>query len=137
MAVLKDALEAGADLLGSIKPPKKGDDIASRQHIWNWRIFLALVAVGGGFGFHLVLACGYLPSLFPGFANAGDVQQIASAQRQANLIALQDALLTTNERWCKSSGEARGLYWRNLTELRSQYFDLAKRELPLPSCTEI
>lgn len=117
-------------LFAVLRPPDAMSDSHPEQHSYNWRVFWALIIIVVLVVGHLAISYGLIPRLHRGFAGADEV-------RELRLLNLQEAILQTNERWCRSSGDARGLYYRALLDLRSKYFELQKHDVPLPRCDEL
>lgn len=120
----------GASLLAIFAPPDRHPAIVDAQHRYNWRVYGALVALATIVMGEAVLSFGLFPKLYRGFAAADDVRQLRT-------LNVQTALVDTNERWCKSTGDAKSLYLRSLIDLKTQYVELTQRELPLPQCNEL
>lgn len=118
-----------------LKPPKRQSTYGSDDHrAWMWSVSVILGAIVMSLSVHIVLACGLLPAVFPGFVNAADfarVQQERAAEREANLEA---QILQVIEKQCLSRGAARTSYTQALQKLRVEYIKVTGRDYPLPSC---
>jgi len=118
-----------------LKPPRRQSTYASDEHrAWMWSVAIVSGISTMALSVHVALACGLLPSVFPGFLNAGEfakVQQERAAEREANL---ETQILQLVERKCVSSGEVRASYTRTLQKLRVEYIKVTGRDYPLPSC---
>lgn len=125
-----------------LKPPAAHAD---PEVVMAWRWFVAIVTGVNTLTItaHIVLACGFLPVLFPGFATASENEglrlemvrvQVALEQKRAK--ELPGLMLDAKQKQCMASGEARRLYFNTYNDLRAEYYELTKREFPDPSCTD-
>jgi len=120
-------------------PPERGTHETKESHIWKWRIFLAVIALGGGFILHVTLACGWLPGVYAGFAEAGDLKQLVASVQADRAQVLEEAMLAINEKYCTAQpgSETRKLYLRLILERQKNYFELKNRRFDLPGCGDI
>lgn len=134
-----DLKTVGSALNFLAPPPEKGVHETKEAHIWRWKISLVVVALGGGFILHVTLACGWLPNVYPGFAEAGDLKQLVASVQSDRAQVLEEAMLAINEKYCAttSGSETRKLYLRLLLERQKAYFDLKARRFDLPGCGDI
>lgn len=130
---------------------------ASPEQQYRWRVRVALVSCLAFTGVCLASssALGVVP-WFEGFATKADVKKMR-ADTQLDVAGMQkqfDSLLTELQSnradrisvdllnlqvsHCKAtSEEARRLWWDNIVRLRNQYYDVTKREWPLPRCEDL
>jgi hypothetical protein len=131
--MLKEIGELAQELI----PPHDGDP----EKIYRWRVFLAgtVIAMAAGLGTHIALACGFIPSLFSGFASASDVASLASQQQQMRVESVGDTLYNLKKDQCiaQNSGNLQAAQGQDqrIREKRDLYRILTRgREFDLPSC---
>lgn len=92
--MLKDIGELAVNLI----PPHDGDP----EKIYRWRVILAgmVILMAGSIGSHIALACGFLPALFPGFASAEEVNNLAQQQIAMRVESLEDTLYNMRKDQC-------------------------------------
>jgi len=116
-------------------PPAEG---ASEQHVKRWRLWIAAATFLNALGLsaHIALACGFAAPFYSGFAQAGELRTLQDNLQDRRVKELNTQLLDAKSKQCAASGEAKRLYLRAYNDLRSEYFQLTKREYPDPPCTD-
>lgn len=124
-------------LLPSLVPPR-GHGEPREVIVWRWKIFLAVMAVGGFMALHVALACGWLVMLHPGFASASDLKQVIAQLEAQRGSVLDTAILDLRIRHCAATTpEARQLYWGKIAPLLDEYQRLKGRPYQLPGCADL
>jgi hypothetical protein len=130
-------LKDGIDLAQKLIPPHDGDP----ESIYRWRVYLAgtVILMAAGMITHIALACGFIPSLFSGFASASDVASLASQQQEMRVESLGDALYNMRKDQCvtQSAGNLQAAQGQDqrIREKRDLYRRLTKgQDYDLPSC---
>jgi len=129
MEYIEKAIAGAKNLI----PPADG---AHEKHVRRWRVWIAAATFLNAFGLsaHIVLACGFAAPLYPGFAQASDLQQLKEELQTRRLKELSTLLLDAKSKQCSANGDARRLYLNAYNELRMEYFQLTQREFPDPPC---
>lgn len=130
------------DLAKMLIPPTDADP----NHIYNYRLVISgwVLAVTILSGVHVALACGFLTSIFPGFASAAAIKEEndtlsvqnkrLDAFEQANLGA---QIFNMREKQCKAPAGARDVYTTQLNDLYYRYSKLSpSQQYRLPGCEE-
>ena len=133
-----DRLVAGLSLLVPSLIPPRGHGEPREIVAWRWKTFLAIMAIGGFMLVHILLACGWLTILHPGFASAGDLKQVIAQLEQSRLSTIDTAILDLRIRHCAAqTTEARQLYWSKMSPLMSEYQRMTGRQYTLPACADL
>lgn len=129
-------LEVGVQVVKLVMPPKTND--LDEQQRWRWVVFCTLVSLSIGFVGHLVLECGWVPNVYPGFALASDTQAI---QRRVDVIAvlsLQHEIRAKASELCKESVTFRRVELNDdIAKLEHDYQDIEKHDYPIPRCDQL
>jgi hypothetical protein len=90
---------------------------------------------------HIALACGMFSSVYPGFAQAGEMQKVEqsvtdlSNELKAQRVGIIEAsILDTKQKQCSASPEVRRLYTESLQKLLIEYRNITKNDYPVPGC---
>jgi len=131
MEVIEKAASAAKNLI----PPKDG---ATDVHVRRWRLWIAGATFlnAAGLSIHIALACGFAAPFYSGFAQADQVESMKTDMAKRRLTELMSLMLDTKQKQCTATGESKGLYRLTYNNLRSEYFDLVKREFPDPPCSD-
>lgn len=72
------------------------------EKIYRWRVLLAgtVILMACSLGTHIALACGFIPVLFPGFADATEVRDLASQQLAMRIESIGDAIYNMKKDQC-------------------------------------
>lgn len=125
-----------------LKPPPSDADPTT---VMAWRWFVAIVTGVNTLSIatHILLACGFVPAVYPGFAKATETTsitaQVASIKddlKASRVKALPALLLDAKQKQCAASGDAKRLYFNAYNDLRAEYYELTHREFPDPSCSD-
>jgi len=114
-------------------PPADG---ASEKHVKRWRMWIAAATFLNALGLsaHIALACGFAAPFYSGFAQAGELAALKTELQSRRVKELNTLLLDTKAKQCSSSGDAWRIYYNAYNDLRSEYFQLTKREFPDTPC---
>ena len=86
---------------------------------------------------HIAMVCGYMTFLFPGFAKADAVEQLAQQQVAMITQQLDTEIFRTREMQCRSSSsDAKMLYTQRLQDKLQQFQKMARYQYRLPGCDE-
>ena len=138
MEIIEKAATAAKNLI----PPKDG---ATDVHVRRWRLWIAGATFlnAAGLSIHIALACGFASPFYSGFAQASDfkgvqadMMEVKTELRVKRINELGGLLLDAKQKQCSATGEAKRLYLASYNTLRSEYFDIMKREFPDPPCTD-
>lgn len=138
MEIIEKAAAAAKNLI----PPTDG---ASDVHVRRWRLWIAGATFlnAAGLSIHIALACGFAAPFYPGFAQASEVSgvraemvEVKTDLRVKRINELGGLLLDAKQKQCSATGEAKRLYLASYNTLRSEYFDMMKREYPDPPCSD-
>lgn len=83
---------------------------------------------------HILIACGFLTFLHPGFANAGEVKQLRDEQRIERQTDLEQKILEVREKQCTAEGQVKTLHTFTLQKMLVEYQKLAGSTYPVPGC---
>lgn len=143
MGLQDGALEAAKLLI----PPRDNHGPAFRR--WQWAVGMSVFAIAVTFTAHVMLACGLVPSLYPGFASAGEIES-TKKQLQAQVQAVKDdtaqirlaiwdqQLFQLRLSQCKeTNGALRAALLEKITEISARYRSLAGRDPQLVNCGDL
>lgn len=85
---------------------------------------------------HILLACGFFVSVYPGFALASDVQQMREERRNERETDLESKILDVRSKQCVSDATVKSLHTQTLQKMLIEYNKLTNRNYPLPACTD-
>ncbi len=85
---------------------------------------------------HIALACGLISSVYPGFAQAGDVNQLREERKIERQTDLEQKILQMKKDQCTANGQARTLYTFSLQKMLVEYQKLSGSAYPVPSCDD-
>lgn len=85
---------------------------------------------------HVVLACGLMPSVYAGFANAGDFTRVQVDLKSARIADIGARILDIRSKQCNASGDVRALYLDSLQKMLIEYNSLTDKQYPLPDCSD-
>lgn len=112
---------------------------ADAKALYNYRVLLmgGFVMLVMGNAIHIALVCGYLTSIFPGFAKADEVQKLAQQQTAMLAQQLDNDIFRTREAQCHTaSGDAKMLYTQRLQDKLQQWRGLQGYQYRVPDCGE-
>lgn len=137
-----EVIEKVAGAAKKLIPPTEG---ASDRHVRVWRLWIAGATFLNALGLsvHIALACGFAAPFYPGFAQAGEYEEVKkemsevkNALQEKRLKELTGLMLDTKQKQCSAAGEAKRLYLKSYNDLRGEYFEIMKREFPDPPCSD-
>lgn len=119
----------------NLVPPKEG---ATDQHVRRWRLWIAGATFLNALGLsvHIALACGFAAPFYPGFAQADQVQRMQEDLTKRRITELMTQMLDAKQKQCTANGESKALYRLTYNNLRTEYYELMKREFPDPPCSD-
>lgn len=119
----------------NLVPPKEG---ATDRHVRRWRLWIAGATFLNALGLsaHIALACGFAAPFYYGFAQADQVQRIQEDLAKRRITELMAQMLDAKQKQCAASGESKALYRLTYNNLRTEYYELVKREFPDPPCSD-
>ncbi len=85
---------------------------------------------------HIALACGLITAVHPGFAKAGDIEDIRKERQIERQTDLELKILEVREKQCSSNGQVRTLHTFSLQKMLVEYQKLAGSAYPVPSCDD-
>ena len=128
--------DAGKWWIKGLRPPKAD---ASERHVQSWRWFIA-VSTGVtalSLTLHILLACGFLTFIHPGFASAADVEQIREERKTDRQTDLEQKILEVREKQCTApTPQIKSLHTATLQKMLLEYQRLSGTNYPTPSCED-
>lgn len=131
--MLKDLAEVATKLI----PPHDADP----EKIYRWRVYAAgaIILMATGLTTHIALACGFIPTLFSGFASAADMQTMTLQQQVLRAEILGDTLYNMQKDQClaRSTGNLAAAQTQDqrIREKRAAYRVITQgRDYELPPC---
>ena len=117
------------DVAGALIPPGISKVLA-------WRLAVSLsVSI---LSFFCIWAMGWLPMFGNGFARADKVDQILNELQDQKVVRLETEIRDLQKSYCTAKDERSSDYWvRERDNKIRWYYDLTKRNYPLPSCVEL
>lgn len=137
------AVESALDIVKGLVPPA----IENRRAVerWRWWVFIALILVFAESSLHILLACGYLPSIYPGFASKTDTRALTRRVDFVADILVQDEIAKKVGELCviptnstnPSDLTLRAELLADISRLRRYYTPLDNRPFETPSCSSV
>lgn len=129
-------MEVGEKLVKILIPPKTND--LEAQQRWRWVVFATLIGLVTSFTVHIVLACGLIPSVYPGFALATETQSIEKKLDLLTTIGLEREMRAKMQELCKESDhDRRNEINDDLARLQREYWTLTKQWYQIPRCDQL
>jgi FtsZ-binding cell division protein ZapB len=126
-------IETGITVAKMLIPPKSDDP--SDQQRWRWLVFTSLIGAYTVILLHIVLACGLLPTVYPGFALASEEKDV---QKRIDVIAslsLEHEIRDKTFQLCHEQDQRkRDALNDELSKLQREYYDISKNWYNVPSC---
>lgn len=130
------AFETGAAVVKMLIPPRTND--LEEQQRWRWIVFGALIGLGGGLTLHIALACGLLPSIYPGFALASETQTIEKKLDLLTTIGLEREMRAKMQELCRENDhDRRNEINDDLARLQREYWSLTRQWYQIPRCDQL
>lgn len=130
-------LEIAEKVAEELVPPD--NDAPAKDHRrWRFWVMMILGVNSAALTIHIALACGLLP-MFPGFANAGEMQAVHLQSKLARLEQLQWRMFELRVKQCEAiaKGESPRVYTVQLEEQQRTYLALTNGTYSLPLCNEM
>lgn len=101
-------------------------------------MFVGLTSTFLGLSVHIALACGWLPSIYAGFALASETKSIQQRVDVIATLALEREMRSKALELCQEKDQSR----RNeingdLAKLQHEYHDIAQQWYNIPSCDKL
>lgn len=129
-------LEAGANVVKALVPPKTND--LEDQQRWRWVVFTVLVSLSASLALHIALSCGWLPSVYPGFALASETQSIEQKLDLLTTIGLEREMRAKMQELChETNQEHRSELNDDIARLQREYWTLMKQWYQIPRCDQL
>lgn len=130
-----EVIEKAASVAKNLIPPTEG---ASDLHVRRWRLWIAGATFLNALGLsaHIALACGFAAPFYSGFAQADQLAKMQEDYSKRRVTELVTQMLDAKQKTCAASGDAKALYRLTYNNLRTEYYDLVKREFPDPPCSD-
>ena len=126
-------------LLGALVPPHDADGAA----IYRYRIAISVLVMANTLGLaaHVALACGLIPVVFPGFADASGLANQETRWQQVEIGLTDQKILDTRSRQCAAivtkNRAALEFATERLQAELEHYQELSPRPYRLPDCSEL
>jgi|SRR6185312_252079 len=128
-------LENGVEIVKALLPPKDANDEAA-QNRWRWTIFSAITALGVALTAHILLACGLVPVIYPGFALASDTTEIHHQINVIETISISNEILEESSKVCHDTAADQRLKLNEyIAKLQGEYNVINHQYLPVPECS--
>jgi hypothetical protein len=129
-------IEAGIELVKILIPPKASDQ--DSQQRWRWVVFIGLVGLFAGLTAHIALACGWMPSVYSGFALSQDTKAIQQRVDVIATLALEREIRSKVLELCQERNqERRNELNGDLARLQHEYHDIAQQWYNVPGCDKL
>lgn len=129
-------LETGADVVKLMIPPKTNN--LEEQQRWRWIVFTMIVSMGASLTAHILLACGWFPSVYPGFALATETKSIEKKLDLLTTIGLEREMRAKMQELChESSQDRRNELNDDLARLQREYWTVTKQWYQIPRCDQL
>lgn len=139
--------EGITDAAKLLVPPRERDGPRFRR--WQWAVAAGVFLLAVTVAAHIALACGLIPTLYPGFANAGEVSQTRVELQnqvkavQADAVAIRLAiwdqqLFNLRLQQCNEPNRnLRAALLEKIAEIQGRYRTLTGREPALINCGDL
>jgi hypothetical protein len=117
--------------------PPKSNDLDAQQR-WRWFVFTSIIGLATALTVHILLACGFLPSVYPGFALTADTQQIQKRVDVIATLSLEHEIRSKASDLCKEKDPSkRSSLNDDIAKLEKEYYDIARNWYPIPNCEQL
>lgn len=128
--------EIAVEAIKVLMPPK-ADDVEGQTR-WRWVVFASIVGMAAAMTAHILLACGFLPSLSSGFALEADQKAI---QRRIDVIAtlsIEHEIRSKTLELCTEHDTARRAELNyDISKLQWEYKEVAGNWYTVPTCDRL
>lgn len=129
-------LEVGTDVAKLLVPPRTND--LEEQQRWRWVVFASLSALAVSLTVHILLACGWVSSIYPGFALASDTKAIQQRVDVIATLALEREMRAKATELCtEKSPQRRSELNDDISKLQREYHDIAETWYAIPRCDQL
>lgn len=141
MARAAPSINAGLleTLLSALKllVPPRGTDKRGQTR-WRWLVFVLLCAIVGGGLVHLALECGYLTSVFPGYATTADLARVESRFDLFMTGDLEERMLAKAAERCEAKdSRIKQELSADIARLQYDYHAITKGWYRVPGCSDL
>jgi hypothetical protein len=117
-------------------PPKTND--LDEQQRWRWVVFAFMVSMLSSVSVHLALACGWIPSVYPGFALASETKSIERKLDLLTTIGLEREMRAKMQELChEREHDRRNELNDDVARLQRDYWGLTKQWYQIPRCDQL
>lgn len=128
--------EMGMEIVKTLIPPKTND--LEAQQRWRWVVFAALISLGSSLLLHIALACGMLPSVYPGFALESETKTITEKLDLLTTIGLEREMRAKMLELCKEPNhDRRAEINEDIARLQREYWSIEKQWYQVPRCDQL
>lgn len=121
--------------------PEPAQGEAKQVFRWRQAVSLAILILGGAVALEDVLAWGFVPVIYPGFASASQVKGVWNSLVEVRASQVERSILDARERQCNAQREgnvdALQFVTQRLNENLLSYQQVAKRDYRVPECSEL
>jgi hypothetical protein len=129
-------IEAGIELIKMLIPPKTND--LDAQQRWRWIVFIGIAGLFLGLSAHIALACGWVPSIYSGFALSQDTKAIQQRVDVIATLALEREIRSRTLELChEKDQERRNELNGDISKLQHEYHDIAQQWYAVPECDKL
>lgn len=129
-------IESGAEIIRVLVPPKT-DDLEGQQR-WRWVVFASLIALTSSLTLHILLSCGWIPSVYSGFSLASDTKAIQQRLDVIATLALEREMRSKTSDLCTEKDQRRRNELNDdLAKLQREYHDIAQTWYTVPRCDQL
>lgn len=129
-------IETGIEVAKGLVPPKTND--LEEQQRWRWVVFGSIVSLAGSFALHIALACGWIPTVYPGFASAVETQGLQSRLDLIATLNLEHEIRSKTAELCNEKNRDRRIEINDeIAKLQREYLEIAKHWYPSPRCDQL
>ncbi len=137
------AVEGMFDVIKALVPPATENRRALER--WRWWVFIALIVVFVESSLHILLACGYIPSLYPGFASKADTRALTRRVDFVADILIQNEVARKVGELCAIPPESKRLsdlalraeLMADIARLEQYYTPLDNHQFKVPTCAAV
>lgn len=129
-------IELGVEAIKVLIPPKTNE--LEEQQRWRWVVFVALIGLSASFTLHILLACGWISSVYPGFALASDTRAIQQRIDVIATLALEREMRAKATELCSERNpQRRSELNDDISKLQREYHDIAQNWYTIPRCDQL
>lgn len=134
---MSELIKAGIDVAKALLPPANPNDEAAQTR-WRWTIFSSIVAIALALTAHILLACGLVPMIYPGFALASDTKQMQHQIAVIESISISNEILEEASKVCQTNDpRARLELNQYIVKLQREYYEITSQTVQVPGCDQL